>query len=209
MDCYNYDIIIFVRMTRDGYFMINGRALPAIDGTDPGARTRAYIEERGKVDGTLELFREHWPGCADITLRAVATSLGVRESRRIEAIGRLSVRDVVEGRAVPDTIGFTAYPWDINQGTGDVDPKKLTKPPVIPLPYSVMVPKGLANVICPGRSINCERVVLGPMRVQAPIMAMGEAAGTAAAMAVRGGVDFAGVDADELRASLAEAGAIV
>jgi len=208
VDCYNYDNIT-VKMTRDGSFMINGRALPEIDGTDPGARTGAYIEERGKVEGTLELFREHWPGCADVSLRAVATSLGIRESRRIEAIGRLSVRDVVEGRPVPDTIGFTAYPWDINQGADDVNPKELIKPPVIPIPYGVMVPRGVAKLICPGRAINCERVVLGPMRVQGPIMAMGEAAGTAAAMALRGGVGFGGVDADELRAVLAVAGAIL
>ena len=46
-----------------------------------------------------------------------------------------------------------------------------------------MVPETAGNLICPGRAVNCERPVLGPMRVQAPIMAMGQAAGTAAAAA--------------------------
>ena len=65
-----------------------------------------------------------------------------------------------------------------------------------------MVPKTVTNIICPGRSNNCERVVLGPMRVQAPIMAMGEASGTAAAMMVKDGSSFAGVDTDAMRRSL-------
>ena len=105
VDCYNYDIIIFVKLNRDGYFMINGRALGEIDGTDPASRTRAYITERGKVDGTLELFRRYWPGTRHATLRAVS-SLGVRETRRIKAIGYLSVQDVLDRRRFDDTIGY-------------------------------------------------------------------------------------------------------
>lgn len=57
----------------------------------------------------------------------------------------------------------------------------------IPIPYRVMVPETAGNLICPGRAVNCERPVPGPMRVQAPIMAMGQAAGTAAAAAIAGG----------------------
>ena len=209
INCFNYQMIIFVKMNRDGYFMINGRALTEIDGTDPESRTHAYITERAKIDETIELFRKHWPGCAGITLRAVSANLGVRESRRIHAINRMTVKDVIEKKAIADTIGFTAYPWDVNKGAGDVDPKSLSKPPVIPIPYSVMVPVAVSNVICPGRAIDCERIVLGPMRVQAPIMAMGEAAGTAASMAVKGGCGFADIDTDVLRSALTDAGGIV
>lgn len=209
VDCFGYKMIIFVKLNRDGYFMINGRSLIGIDGTDPASRTRAYLTERAKVPGTLELFHAHWPGCRAATVRAVSAGIGVRESRRIEAVGRFSVRDVVDQISPPDTIGYTAYPWDINQGAGDVDPKELVKPPVIPIPYRVMVPRGVDNLICPGRAIDCERVVLGPMRVQAPIMAMGQAAGTAAAMAVTDGLSLAEVGADRLRATLSDAGAIV
>ena len=208
-ECFNYDMIIFVKMTRDGYFMINGRALPDVYGTDPESRTRAYITERKKVEPTIQLFRDHWPGCKNIELRAVASGLGVRESRRINAEGHLSVRDIVEGTEVRDSIGFTAYGWDINKGAGDLDPKKLEKPELVPIPYSVMVPKGVSNLICPGRAINCERVVLGPMRVQAPIMAMGEAAGNAAATAIGGNVAFSSVDTDRLRNELSDSDCIV
>ena len=209
VDCYSYDIIIFVKMNRDGYFMINGRALSDIHGIDPASRTHAYITERAKIEGTIALFREYWPGCKDITLRAVAAGLGVRETRRIDGEGYLSVQDVIDEKEIPDTIGFTPYGWDINQGAGDRDPHSLKRPPLVPIPFSVMIPKGLDNLICPGRSINCERVVLGPMRVQAPIMAMGEAAGTAAVAVVQSQVRFADVNTDALRTSLTAVGGIV
>lgn len=210
VDCYHYDIIIFVKLNRDGYFMINGRSLSRIDGTDPASRTRAYVSERGNVAGTLELFRRYWPGARHATLRAVASSLGVRETRRIKAVGYLSVQDVLDRREFGDTIGYTAYGWDINRGAEDrVDPRSLPKPPVIPIPYRVMVPETAGNLICPGRAVNCERPVLGPMRVQAPIMAMGQAAGTAAAAAIADGRAFRDVDVGRLRTSLADDGAIV
>ena len=103
-----------------------------------------------------------------------------------------------------------AYGWDINRGAEDrVDPRSLPKPPVIPIPYRVMVPETAGNLICPGRAVNCERPVLGPMRVQAPIMAMGQAAGTAAAAAIADGRAFRDVDVGRLRTSLADDGAIV
>jgi len=72
-----------------------------------------------------------------------------------------------------------------------------------------MVPRGIANLICPGRAVSVERPVLGPLRVMAPCMAMGEAAGRAAAQLVRDGRSFADVAPASLRRELREAGAVV
>ena len=52
---------------------------------------------------------------------------------------------------------------------------------LIPLPFRIMQPKKIVNLLCPGRAVSVERDVLGPVRVMASCMAMGEAAGTAAA----------------------------
>jgi len=72
-----------------------------------------------------------------------------------------------------------------------------------------MLPKQVTNLICPGRAISVERPVLGPLRVMAPCMAMGEAAGQAAATVVRQQVPFYSVDAETLRKELRANGAIV
>ncbi len=72
-----------------------------------------------------------------------------------------------------------------------------------------MLPRGVDNLICPGRAVSVERPVLGPLRIMAPCMTMGEAAGEAAAMAVQDRLAPADVPADALRARLAAAGAVV
>jgi hypothetical protein len=72
-----------------------------------------------------------------------------------------------------------------------------------------LVPRPLTNLICPGRALSVERDVLGPLRVMAPCMAMGEAAGVAAKQVVDRGCSFAAIGTDSLRAQLRKQGAIV
>ena len=129
--------------------------------------------------------------------------------RRIKAIKHLSVSDVAEDRAFPDVIGYGVYGWDINVAAGETSARELRKPERTPIPYGVMVPETVTNLICPGRAVDVERQVLGILRVQCPCMAMGEAAGTAAAQVVADASSFATVDIDALRAELRRNGAIV
>ena len=110
-----------------------------------------------------------------------------------------------------DIIGLSCYGWDLP------DPKRPShqpmhgkpKPAVTPIPYSIMVPRGVDNLICPGRAVSVERDAMGPLRVMAPVMAMGEAAGTAAAQAVSRETPFREVNADALREELLRRGAIL
>ena len=76
------------------------------------------------------------------------------------------------------------------------------------IPYRVLLPRPVPNPICPGRAVSVERHVLGPLREQAPCMAMGQAAGTAASL-VPPNAGFADVDVPALRWRLHEQGAIV
>jgi hypothetical protein len=85
--------------------------------------------------------------------------------------------------------------------------KAVKVPKWVPLPYAIMLPTPVENLICPGRAVSVERDVLGPLRVMAPCMAMGEAAGCAAALA--GGGSFADVDAGALRRRLRQFGAVL
>ena len=123
----------------------------------------------------------------------------------------MTVEDLLSGKSYPDVIGWSTYGWDL------ADPKKPSyqpmhgkpKPELTPIPYGIMVPKGIANVICPGRSISVQRELLGPMRVMAPVMAMGQAAGTAARQVVQRDVPFAAIDTNALRTDLRKEAAIL
>ena len=132
--------------------------------------------------------------------------MGIRETRRIIGEYVLTVDDLVSGKIFPDSIGFTMYGWDLPEprkpSCQPLHEQEIKKPPVTPIPYRIMVPKPITNLICPGRAVSVERHVLGPLRVMAPVVAMGEAAGTAARQVIREGVSFRDVDTDVLREML-------
>ena len=216
-----YDIFICTQLTQPDTFYVNTIRLVGIDGTDGGSITKGMIRGREEIEKLIAILREHVPGFEHVQLKAVAPLLGVRETRRIVADWMMTVRDLSEGKEFPDTIGFSMYGWDLP------DPKKPSVQPfatddarqgyrytvkkglTTPLPYRIMIPCPIRNLICPGRAVCVERQVLGPVRVMAPCMAMGEASGIAARQVVSAGVPFAQVDIQQLRQRLRGVGAIV
>jgi hypothetical protein len=83
------------------------------------------------------------------------------------------------------------------------------KPSSTAIPYRVMVPEPVPNLLCPGRAVSVERDALGPLRVMGPCMAMGEAAGLAAARMASLGIPAGEIPAEFLRDRLRQHGAIV
>lgn len=207
----NADIFICVQLTEKGVMMMNTTRVCGIDGTDGASVTEGMQQGRAEIDWLVGFLRGHMPGFGNARIKSVAPMLGVRETRRIHGEYRLTVEDLQSAAEFADTIGLTSYGWDL------ADPKTPShqpfhgkpKPPVTPIPYRIMVPKGVDNLICPGRSVSVERHVLGPVRVMAPVMAMGEAAGVAAAQVVRQARPFRDVDTDALCEELRRRGAVL
>jgi len=210
---FTYNRLITVQLTEPDVFMVNTSRLTGFDGTDGASVSRAMAQGRRESLQLQAILSKHIPGFEQARIKAVAPLLGVRETRRIVGDFALSVDDLVSGRAFADTIGFSAYGWDLP------DPKRpsyqpfheqrVHTPELTPIPYRVMLPRGIANLICPGRAVSCERDVLGPLRVMAPCMAMGEAAGTAAAQSVQGDRPFRALDIATLQDALRHRGAIL
>ena len=215
-----YDIFISVQLVDDTTAMINTSRLVGIDGTDGDSITDGYVRGRRETGELLEILREHFPGFKNAQIKEVASMLGVRETRRIDGDFELTLDDLQNDATFEDTVGFSIYGWDLP------DPKKPSVQPLVdesrgrfenvqekalstPIPYSIMIPRPIENLICTGRSVSVERDVLGPLRVMAPAMAMGEAAGTAASIAVRDHATFAGVAPNLLRTQLRSRGCIV
>jgi hypothetical protein len=168
------------------------------------------IRGRENVEQLFAVMRKHIPGFANARIKTVATSLGVRETRRIVGSYVLTVDDLREGKQFDDIIGYSAYNWDLaDPKRPSYNPSHGKKPEAAAIPYRIMVPAPIENLVCPGRAVSVERFVLGPLRVMAPCMAMGEAAGEAAVQVVRDGVAFAAVDVAQLRGQLKVNGAII
>ncbi|MDP7162938.1 MAG: FAD-dependent oxidoreductase [Phycisphaerae bacterium] len=208
-----YDIFISIQLTEKGTMLINTSRLCGVDGTDAASVTEGLIRGRAEVRQLLVIMREHFPGFANARLKAVAPALGIRETRRICSHFTMTVDDVLNGRQFPDTIGFSSYEWDVPDAKRPsyqaMHKQDVPKPTVTPIPYRIMIPRPIENLICPGRPVSVEHQVLGPLRVMGPCFAMGEAAGQAARQVVRHGVAFGEVNVQELRDELKANGAIV
>lgn len=209
-----YDIFISVQLTERGTMMINTSRLVGVDGADGKSITEGLVRGRAENYELLRIMRENFPGFSRARIKVVAPALGIRETRRIVGRYVLTVDDLISGVEFPDTIGFSSYGWDLpdpkRPSHQPMSAKKVPrKRPVTPLPYRILLPQPIENLICAGRCVSVERDVLGPVRVTAPCMAMGEAAGTAAAMAVAGGKPFSELPVAEIRTKLVGFRAVV
>lgn len=211
-----YDIFISVQLQEKGTMMINTTRICDVDGTDGRSISKGMMQGRSEVTDLFAIMKKHFPGFENARIKLVAPVLGIRESRRIIGDYVYAVADIADGLDFPDNIGFSGYGWDLP------DPKRPSYQPMhdrkdapkmtrtyTPMPYRILVPKPIENVICPGRAISVERDVLGPLREQGPCYAMGHAAGSASTQVVKDGVAYKDVDTDRLRDELRSAGAVV
>jgi hypothetical protein len=106
-----------------------------------------------------------------------------RESFRIVGETLITVDDYTSGKVFEDAVCYAFYPVDLHT-KGGVKPKPLAKGTVPTIPLSALVPKGSTNLLVAGRCVSSDRLANSGLRVQASCMAMGQAAGVAAALAV-------------------------
>jgi hypothetical protein len=214
------DLFICTQLPTEGEYYINTIRLIGVDGTDGESISEGMKRGRKEIHKLMEILRNHFPGFSDAKIKAIAPQLGIRETRRIVGDFALAVEDLQNENTFDDCIGFSMYGWDLphpdkpskqpfaeDKVTGYT--YKVSKGLSTPLPYRIMIPKPVNNLICPGRAVSVERQVLGPVRVMAPCMAMGEAAGMATGQVVRDNVAYSSIDVSELRQQLRKVGAIV
>lgn len=146
---------------------------------------------------------------------STGTLIGTRESRRITGDYVLTAEDYISRRSFDDEICRNSYFIDVHgtqkeqqSGTGSSQSITLYGPGESHgIPYRCLTPRGLRNVLVAGRSISCDRRVLGSVRVMPVCLAMGEAAGLAAALAAAQTCgDVHAVDVPRLRTRLREEG---
>jgi hypothetical protein len=133
---------------------------------------------------------------------------GFRESFRILGETVITVDDYTSGRLFDDAVSFAFYPVDLHTKDG-VKPAPL-RPGIVPtVPLRALIPKKNRNIIVAGRSVSSDRLANSGLRVQAACMAMGQAAGAAAALAAANGTTPLDVPSAGLHRLLREHGAIV
>ncbi len=154
--------------------------IPEIDGTDPKDLTRGEIRGRREAIYALEALRKFMPGCETAKLRNFGMTLGIRDTRKIDAVYNLTGRDVREQARFEDAIGI--FPEFID-GYGVL---------VLPttgrywhLPYRALLPKGVANLLVAGRCIGGDHISHASARNMMCCAVSGQGAGVAAAVSLQ------------------------
>lgn len=216
---YPEETIIVVPTLRKGVFLINTRRQVGVDGTNARSLTTAMIDGRRDAQEFLDkILKPYYPGFKNACLRQTASVVGVRETRKIVGEYVLTEHDCIEGQNFPDTIALSGYGWDLP------DPKRPSLQPFfreywgqdktmtksfVEIPYRCLIPRGSENLLVAGRCISVEEQALGPVRIMPACYAMGQAAGTAAALCAKEGCTPVNVSVDILRKSLLDQGAIL
>jgi hypothetical protein len=189
---------------------VNMTRVTNIDPLDPDDLTRAEVEARMQVMQLVEFFRKRVPGFENARLAATGTQIGIRESRRIVGEYTLTRDDVLQARHFDDAVARSAYPIDIHNpsGSGTVT-HRLAEGESYEIPYRCLVPERVDGLLVAGRCISTTHEALASTRLTPTVMTLGQAAGTAAALAKDSGKRLRDIDTRQLRAELVNDGVVL
>jgi hypothetical protein len=182
----------------------------AINGLEPDDLTRGEIDGRRQAIRAFEFLRTV-PGFEKSYIVDLPPQLGIRETRRVIGGYQLSGEDVLSCASFEDSIGVNGWPMEVHVA-GDV----IFKFPPIPasrgfneLPYRMLLPKGIDNLLIAGRCASMTHDGQSAARVSGACFAMGEAAGLAAALALSGNTFPRDIAVDRLQLALRQADAFI
>lgn len=142
-------------------------------------------------------------------IMAVAPAVAPREGRRIKGLSQMNVDDYCAGKVFEDSVCYSYWFVDIHREGQAAYIQYITHDKTPTIRLSAMISKDLSNLMMAGRCVSSDRETNSSLRVKASCMAMGQAAGTAAAIAVRDRADARLVSAEEVKQTLDKNGAII
>ncbi|MEM3432951.1 MAG: FAD-dependent oxidoreductase [Candidatus Hadarchaeum sp.] len=181
------DTVLFFTGLRRGIVSFNSTRMHLSNPVSAVDLTKAEIEGRAQISVLEKWLRSTMPGFEDAYLSWVGVKVGVRESRRIVGRYVLSKEDIVASSRFPDSIAKGFFPIDVHDpsGRGGYSGGSLWIPlkSTYDIPYRSLIPQVIDNLLVAGRCISVTHEALGSTRVASCCMALGQAAGVAAALA--------------------------
>ena len=219
-------------------FMLAGTRVYNASCAEADDLTAAEIEGRRQVRAVMDMYRRYADnaGNARFGLTALPSALGIRESRHIDCLYRVTDDDALYGRRLPDAIANCSYTFDLHHDTetghaitfrylngveerhgapgtppeiGRWRPETAENPTFYQIPFRSIVPKGSRNVLLAGRMFDAEETAFSGMRVMVNMNQLGEAAGVGAYLALDKNISVDQIDAADVRKVLAAGGSVV
>ena len=190
----------------DDTWRANITRIPGVDGTKSGDLTKIMVEGRKQIGAIMKFLRKYVKGCEQIRLVQSAEFPGIRETRRIRGGFVMQGSSIHGSEIFPDAILLLSNSVDFHKGLiGNYQPCR----GVYSLPYRILLPAGVENLLAAGRCVSCDREVLAAIRVMPPCFGMGQAAGNAAALALDARTVPAAIDTAELQDRLRAEGVVL
>ncbi|HLY09028.1 MAG TPA: FAD-dependent oxidoreductase [Planctomycetota bacterium] len=180
-----------------------------VNATDPELLSRAEMEGRCQALEYARFLRDRVPGYEKAELAGFGVQIGIRETRRVEGDYRLTREDVLGAKRFDDQIGLCGAPIEDHHGGADTRWAYLPDGQCVGIPYRTLVPRTSDNLLVAGRCFSATHDAHASVRSMAQCMAMGQAAGSAAAIAVARNLSPREVPLPELQDRLRAAGAIL
>lgn len=190
----------------DDEIWVNMSRISGVDGTDPASLTHGETEGRKQMEELRKYLTVYVPGFENAYIDRVAPFMGLRETRRITGKYVLNKEDLLNCHKFDDAIAVASYPLDIHhpQGGGCT---LVWCGDCYDIPYRSLLPLEVENLLVAGRCISTTHEAMSAIRVMSTCMAVGEAAGRAAKIAVSEGIAPSRIDVEKLREKLLAEGA--
>jgi hypothetical protein len=186
---------------------IHGIRVPA-NPTDAADLSRAEMQGRADALAMFKAWKRDIPAFADSYFLEAYPWIGVRESRRLIGQHVLNEKEIMGGRRFPDAIATGCWYLDLHPNkttlgsANDFKPEKV-QPGPYDIPYRSLVPQKIENLLVAGRCHSATRGAHASTRVTVTAMALGEAAGCAAALGLKNSTNVAELDGQKVREVLA------
>ncbi|WAA12132.1 FAD-dependent oxidoreductase [Fervidibacillus halotolerans] len=180
----------------DEYF-INALQIFGVDGLDENSKKDAIEKGKRETEHILTFLKKEFPGFEQAEIASFPTELYIRETRHIRSEYQLPMSDVWTNLDHWDAIAYGAYPVDIQAQTPQDYGYVMANPKQYAIPFRSLIPKQIDGLLVVGRSSGYSSLAAGSARIVPTGMTTGEAAGAAAAIAVKKGVTFRQMSQDK------------
>jgi hypothetical protein len=199
--------VLFFETNNPGEIIVNTTRILGCDSTDPWSLSKAEIEGRKQCKELEAFFKKYLTGFENATFIQSGPSIGVRGSRQIKGLYTLTAEDLLNKEKFEDTIAHSGYPIDIHSPDGEGTASKMLEwGDYYNIPLRILVPENIDNLIVVGRCVSATFEAQAAIRVTPTVGAIGQAGGTAAAIAAKKMISVQNVDAKEVQERLVENG---
>ena len=197
------DQVLVFETNNFGEFIINMSRVCKRKITDAFDYTAAEIEGRKQCAEIYTFLRNHVPGFANSRVAFTGPSIGVRESRKVNGVYKITAEDLLENKMFDDAVSMGGYPIDIHSPDGSaMEHRHLAQGSWYSIPFRSLITNESDNLVMAGRCISASHEALAAIRATPILMGYSQASGLAAAIAAKNGCSVQNVDVQTLRKQL-------